>query len=235
MTRAVGLSFPILVVAAATAGVAARGQEGPLKAETTQEAPPAALAGPIKEVLQTHAIRVVDGQGKPLARIWLRKSIPGSSKPGGPKGAVLYPFLAEGELLGAVEYVSQGHDYRDQTIAPGLYTLRYGLQPVNGDHLGVSLYRDYALLISAAKDEGVAEVPKKDLEKRSAEAAQSNHPAVLLLTSAPTGGKAGETGVCHDEEKNLWGVVLPLSLSVKGEDAPVPASVQLIVVGAAMT
>ena len=77
-----------------------------------------------------------------------------ASRPG-PKGAVLFPVLAEGELLGALRFPGEGHDYRDQTIAKGVYTLRYGFQPVNGDHLGVSTYRDYALLVPAAKDKAL--------------------------------------------------------------------------------
>ena len=51
-----------------------------------------------------------------------------------------------------LQFATEGHDYRDQPIAKGVYTMRYGLQPVNGDHLGVSTYRDYSLLLPAAKD-----------------------------------------------------------------------------------
>src|SRR5262245_15313251 len=112
---------------------ASRGQDGPLKVEATKDAPPAALAAPIKEPLDARAIQIAAGDGKPFAKIWLRKSIPASSKPAGSKGTILFPFLAEGELLGALELISEAHDYRDQAIPPGVYTLRYGLQPVNGD------------------------------------------------------------------------------------------------------
>ena len=91
-------------------------------------------------------------KGNTYAEFWLRKTIPASGKPTGPRGAVLYPILAEGELLGALRFPGEGHDYRDQTIAQGVYTLRYGLQPVNGDHLGVSPFRDYAP--AAARGQG---------------------------------------------------------------------------------
>src|SRR5262249_21712282 len=125
----------------------------------------------VRAVLADQGYRVVDGQGKPYAEIWLRKAVPASEKPAGPKGALLFPFLAEGELLGALRFPAEGHDNRDQTIAPGVYTLRYGLQPVNGDHLGVSPYRDYALLLPAVKDTALANLPGKRLEERSAESA----------------------------------------------------------------
>jgi hypothetical protein len=222
----------VAAVAIGTGSVSA--QDGPFKADRSDGAPPGALAAPIKDELETSSVRILDGQGKPLARIWLRKHVPAASKPAGPKEAILYPFLGEGELLGAIEFAAEGHDYRDQSIAPGVYTLRYGLQPVNGDHLGVSTYRDYALLLPAANDKALEMVPKKLLEKQSAAAAASNHPAVFLLTTAPAGAKA-EPAMVHDETKNLWGVVLPLGLSVKGESGSSPAVVQMIIVGAAMT
>lgn len=36
----------------------------------------------------------------------------------------------------------------------------------------------------------------------------------------------------HDAEKNTWRVVVPLSLSVKGESTPMSFSVSIIIVGA---
>ena len=39
--------------------------------------------------------------------------------------------------------------------------------------------------------------------------------------------------MAHDQEKDLWGAVIPLSLDVKGASGPITLPVQLIVVGAA--
>src|SRR5205823_14273793 len=108
-----------------------------------------------------------DGTGRIVAEIWLRKTTSCSEKPTGPKGAIQFPFLADGELLGVLQFATEGHDYRDQPIAKGVYTMRYGLQPVNGDHLGVSTYRDYVLLLPAAKDKSLAVPTRKQLEDRS--------------------------------------------------------------------
>jgi hypothetical protein len=221
-------------LALTTLNSAARAQEGPYKAEASKDSPPAALTAPIKDVLEARAIQILGADGKPLARVWLRKGIPASARPAGAKGTILFPFLAEGELIGALEFVGEGHDFRDQTVPRGVYTLRYGLQPVNGDHLGVSEFRDYALLIPAAKDTAVAAIPKKTLEKQSSESAGSNHPTILLLVAAPKDAKP-EPATVRDETKNLWGVVLPVSISIKGEAAPVSTNLQLIIVGAAMT
>ncbi|HEV3168347.1 MAG TPA: hypothetical protein VGZ22_30360 [Isosphaeraceae bacterium] len=222
----------LLTVALSLCPAAAWAQESysvlPLK-----EAPPAALASPIKAVLNAQGYRVVDDQGKTVADFWLRKAVPASGKPAGPKETILYPVLAEGELLGALRYPADGHDYRDQTINAGVYTLRYGLQPVNGDHLGVSPYRDFACLLLASKDTALADLSQKKLENQSAEAAGSSHPAVLMLLAPPPGSK-GELTIVHDDVKNTWGAVVPLTLAVKGQTEPATLPVQLVLVGAAM-
>lgn len=202
------------------------------KIEPLKQAAPAGVPAAVRAALSGEGYKVVDGQGKTYAEVWLRKAVPASETPGGPKGAVQFPFLAEGELLGALHFPGEGHDYRDQSIAKGVYTLRYGLQPVNGDHLGVSPYRDYALLLPAAKDTSLTNLAAKPLNDRSSESAGTSHPAVLMLVAAPAAGPA-PPALNHDEEKNTWGAVVPLNLEVKGAAAPTPVNVQLIVVGAA--
>lgn len=200
------------------------------KIEPLKEAPPEALASPVKSALADSGYRISTDDGKPFLDLWLRKDVPAKSAPGKPKGAIQFPFLAEGELLGAVRYQAEGYDYRDQVIDPGLYTLRYGLQPVNGDHLGVSPYRDYGLLLPSEMDEKVENLDKKPLESRSAEAAGTNHPAVLLMVTAPDGKKAPATN--DDQENDRWGAVIALPLKPEGGSST-DFPVQLIIDGAA--
>jgi hypothetical protein len=222
----------VILLAVAILPTAVLAQES-YKIETLKEGPPSALAPAIKESLAAQGYRVLDDQGKTYAEVWLRKTIPAKGKPAGPQGAVLFPVLAEGELLAALRFPGEGHDYRDQTIAQGVYTVRYGLQPVNGDHLGVSTYRDYALLVPAAKDKALANLPPKRLEEQSAESAGTNHPAVLMLLAAPSVSST-EPSMVHTEDLNTWGAVVPLSLGVAGESQPVALSIQLILIGMAM-
>jgi hypothetical protein len=222
----------LIVLTAVLLPAAGRAQES-YKIEVLKEGPPAGLAGAIKDVIGNTGFRVLNDQGKSYAEFWLRKAIPATGKPAGPQGAILFPVLAEGELLGALRFTDEGHDYRDQTIAKGTYTLRYGLQPVNGDHLGVSTYRDYALLLPTGKDQAVADLAQKRLEQQSAESAGTSHPAVLMLLAPPPDSKA-EPAIVHDETLNTWGAVIPLSLAVKGESPPAALSIQLILIGMAM-
>jgi hypothetical protein len=222
------LSF-LAVLALGMATKAAAADE--YKLEKLSDGPPTGISSAIKETLEAGGHRVLDAKGKPLADIWLRKATPASGKPDGPKGAILYPVLTEGELIGVVRFAAKGNDYRDQPIAPGVYTLRYGLQPVNGDHLGVSVNRDYALLLPAAKDSDTADLPRKKMEERSAEAVATSHPGVLLLLAAPE-SLPKDPSMVNDQMLNTWGAVLTLPLHVKGESASVPLPVQLVVVGA---
>ena len=227
------LRHAILLAVALTPTVV-RAQET-YKVEVLKQAPPEAISGAIRGVLEAQGYRIVDDQGKSYAEFWLRKATPARGKPAGPKGAILFPVLQEGELFGALRFAGEGHDYRDQAIESGVYTLRYGLLPINGDHLGVSPNRDYALLLPAAKDTAIAALPRKKLEAGSAESAGSSHPAILILMAAPDASPAkGEPALVRDEEKNTWGAVVPLSLAVDGESAPVTLNIQLIVVGAAL-
>ena len=203
------------------------------KVEPLKEAPPAALAGPVKETLNPEGLRIVDGQGKTYVDLWFRKATPASGKPAGPNGPVLFPTLKVGELIGALRFPAEGRDYRDQAISEGVYTMRYGLQPMNGDHLGASPFRDFALLLPAAKDKTVGDLALKLLHEESAESAGTSHPAILMFLEAPPStGKAGAT-IVHDEEKNTWGIATALSVLPKGETESVPLPVQLVVVGVA--
>ena len=207
--------------------------QGSFKVSVLKEAPPAAAATAVRGLLNEEGFRIQDDKGQTLADIWLRKTIPASEKPSGPKGAVLFPFLADGELIGFLQFASEGHDYRDQAIAKGCYTLRYGLQPVNGDHLGVSTFRDYSLLLPAAKDLKVDLPPRKQLEQLSAESAGTSHPTILLMQGASAEASKTNPGMVHDAEKNTWSVEIPLKVLVKGEAEPVVQPVLIVVVGAA--
>ena len=206
-------------------------QDAAFQIQGFDEAAPKELSSPILEQLSPLGYKILSENGKPLAEIWLRKQIATKKKPSGPEGAVQFPFLEEGELLGVVRFLQEAHDHREQSILPGLYTVRFGLHPINGDHLGVSPYRDYGLLLPAEKDSKLAAPDRKALESASAEASGTNHPAVLLLQSVKNGSKAGT--LTRNEEKNFWGLVVPLMLNAEGEADSVAYPLEFVFFGAA--
>jgi hypothetical protein len=199
------------------------------KASPLAKAAPEGVSASIREVLATEGWQILGDDGKTVLNVWLRKEIPGSSKPEGPKGNILFPFLAEGELMAAVEVVSQVGDYRDQPIAPGLYTFRYGVQPINGDHLGASPNRDFGCLIPANKDQKSDRLTRKNLEHDSAEAAGTSHPAIMMFLAPETDVKAGQ--ILRDDANDRTSVVLPIV--IKSSDNKASVMLQWIVSGRA--
>lgn len=221
-----------LLLLLATLATARTGLAQEFQVERLEEAPPSGLSAPIRQALDTQGYRItVDGKNH--VDIWLRKSVPAKAKPSGAKGSILYPVLAEGELIGAARYSAAGQDYRDQEIAPGLYTLRYGLRLDDGNHANVSPYKDYALLLPAAADQDLAVLAAKPLHKTSTAAAGTDHPAVLNLAE-PTvrTAKASAPEMSHDDMSETWGLVVPLGLAISGESAEAAIVLNLIVAGA---
>jgi hypothetical protein len=146
-------------------------------------APPAEAPGPIAATLQKDGIKVAGGSGPAVCEIWFR-----STAPSGPKSAeeaVSLPTIPQGALLGVLRFPGRGSDRRGQTIKPGVYTLRYSLQPVNGDHQGVAPQRDFLVMVPVADDtkaDAIANID--DLMKMSRKASGTPHPAILSMASS---------------------------------------------------
>ena len=105
--------------------------------------PPSDLPAGIAGTLQKDGAKIVAGSG-PFCEIWFRTTAP--SGPKSAEDAVTLPTIPQGALLGALRFPGRGSDRRGQNIKPGVYTLRYSLQPVNGDHQGVAPQRDFFVL-----------------------------------------------------------------------------------------
>lgn len=175
------------------------------KVEPITEAPPASeLAPAVAELLGGSAFRVVRGESRVVCEVWMCKqwTIKGELPKVG--GDVIYP-LQPGQLIGVARYPRKAADFRDQDIAPGLYTIRYGQQPVDGAHVGTSPTRDFLLLLKADEDKDVAALDYKALIKKSAEAAGSNHPLLLSMQRLPeSSATAAPPTIRHQEEHDWW-------------------------------
>jgi hypothetical protein len=145
--------------------------------------PPSDLPPAIAGALQKDGSKIVAGSGTAFCEIWFR-----STAPSGPKSTedgVTLPAIPQGALLGALRFPARGADRRGQNIKPGVYALRYALQPVNGDHQGVAPQRDFMVMIPAADDPGPDAKPTfDDLMKLSRKASGTPHPAVLSMSAS---------------------------------------------------
>jgi hypothetical protein len=198
------------------------------KLEPLDEAFPAdAVSEEIGKQLGNKGLRVVRGAARTVCDLWLCKEWAAAEAK--PSGDVIYPFQP-GQLIGLARFPRKASDFRDQDIAEGVYTLRYGQQPVDGAHVGTSPTRDFLLLIKADQDKSPAPPDYKQLTKASAQAAGSNHPLLLSLQRlAPTTTSA--PAIRHDEAHEWW--IVALSGQLKQGAATKPQLLELVVVGKA--
>lgn len=156
------------------------GADGPLAVEAAKVDPPPEISQKVRDTLQPEALRVSQGE-QPFADFWLRADVPEASSPSTELG-VSFGQLKVGTLVGAVRFPAKWSDYKELPILPGVYTLRYAVQPQDGAHMGVSIYRDFLLMIPAKMDEDPdTEYRPDELVQASAEAAVGRHPATLSL------------------------------------------------------
>jgi hypothetical protein len=152
-------------------------------------APPAELAPAIGQALEQQGTKIMGSSGV-FCEVWFRTSLPAGAKSA--EESVTLPTIPHGTLVGAIRFPAQGADRRGQPIKPGVYTLRYSLQPLNGDHLGVSPQRDFLVLVPAGDDKDLNATPNFDtLMAMSRKASGTPHPAVLSMWGASASDPAG--------------------------------------------
>ncbi|HVP00688.1 MAG TPA: hypothetical protein VMT15_21605 [Bryobacteraceae bacterium] len=152
--------------------------------------PPSEAAAPILATLNKAGSKIVADSGSTLVELWLRSTMP--SGPASSEPSVTLPTIPQGALLGVLRFPAKGSDRRGQTIAPGVYTLRYGDYPINGNHQGVAPQRDFLILVPAALDKSADPISDFDaLMDLSRKAAASAHPAVLSFWKADSDQKPG--------------------------------------------
>jgi hypothetical protein len=195
------------------------------KVEAFTAAPPADVLSPeVAEVLSHDGVKVSQGE-KLLAEFWFRKDIP--AKAGfTPTANVLYPFES-GELIGVVRFSSTREDFRNQQFRRGVYTLRYGQQPVDGNHVGTSDTLDFLLLLPAKKDKTVEKLAPNKMFNLSAEVSGSTHPAILSMLAAT--GDSKPPAVAHDAARELWS--LKVALPIKAGDDAKTLPVEFVIEG----
>lgn len=156
---------------------------------------PSELAPPLAAHLAAGGVRAT-ASGTTLTFWWV-KALPVTAG----SAAASWAGVEEGSLVGAVSIDAPFRDIRGRVIKPGVYTLRYGIQPANGDHLGVSPYRDFLLLSPAAIDTDAAPTGHDGTIDLSKKTVGGSHPAVWSIdppvaTEAPLAVHTTDLG--HD-------------------------------------
>jgi hypothetical protein len=175
VTRNMRAALALLVVCLVVPSSRANAQD--LVATKEAVALPTELAESIRALLQPDTTVVMRGDNR--LEFWWVKGVPLDSAP---EGRPSWSNVPDGALVGAVKVTEAMTDTRGQPIKPGVYTLRFALQPQDGDHMGVSPHREFLLVAPAADDQmaepagfkGAVGLAKKTLGK--------SHPAALSLS-----------------------------------------------------
>jgi hypothetical protein len=142
-------------------------------------APPATVAGPIAKALEPKGYRVATPDGP--VDLWLRAELPAGKNS---ESGVIYDKLPPSSFVGVITFAKDSKDYKGQRIAAGTYTMRYEVQPDNGDHLGTAPTRDFVLLVPVASDPDPAAVfDVNKLVALSQIGSGTRHPLPLNLLS----------------------------------------------------
>lgn len=133
-------------------------------------------------------------------------------------GTAAWTDVPEGALIGAVRVGRAFRDIRGKTIKPGVYTLRYGIQPDNGDHLGVSPHRHFLLLSPAALDKNPAPQGHDATIELSKEAIGGSHPGVWSIDPPAASDKQPILSV-HKTELEHQTLIVEVPVSRDGKSA----------------
>lgn len=193
---------PILLALAALVSLGVAGTRAQsLNATKGTDAPPADLAAPIAAQLAPGNVNVTVTVGGVVLDLWWVKTIALAKSPA---AAPAWSDVADGTLVGAIRVSAPWSDIRGYMVKPGVYTLRYALQPANGDHLGVSPNREFLLMSPAAADTTPDAVGYKGAVDLSKQTVHRAHPSALSL-DPPAATGAPLTPVTTD--LGLQGVV----------------------------
>lgn len=151
---------------------------------------PDSVPAATRELLAADGVAVQSGDVV-VASFWMRNA-PFEGEPASGFG-VRFDNIPEGAFLGVMEFPEKGSDYREQSVPPGVYTIRFGLHPEDGNHMGVAPSRDFGLLCPVDKDTEVGENYDFDGIVELSANVGNPHPTVARL-ELPEG----------DAHPNLW-------------------------------
>ena len=170
---------------------------------------PSEIQAPVAAQLKAGGVRAaIDGV---TLDFWWSAGVPLSG------GSAAWADVAEGTLIGALKVSRAFRDIRGKTIKPGVYTLRYGIQPDNGDHLGVSPHRQFLLVSPAALDKNPAPQGHDDTIELSKEAVGGSHPAVLSID--PPAGAAQPVLSIHKTDLDHQALIVEVPAVRGGQPA----------------
>lgn len=209
------ICFVLLVTLCA---IAVGAQSNPSKPEQLPKLSDTHVADTIRNQLEPNGYRVVTPDGP--VDVWFRAQVPTGKNP---EDGAIYDKLVSSTFVGVIQFAKDSRDYKGERIPAGIYTLRYQVQPNDGDHLGTAPTRDFLLVMPAESDtDPSATYTFEQMVKLSSRVNGSNkHPTPLNLVAPES--KAFPIVYKDDEDHTILSVQLktaagplPIALVVKG-------------------
>lgn len=223
MPRTAAIALFVLILTSAPS----LGADAKYAIKTVPSPAPKELKEPFQNLLSDQAIQLTDAKGSVIGQVWLRKDVPVKPSPNQAKGAAAYGDIEETTLLGVVKFDQPVTDYRKQRVKPGVYTLRFAMQPQDGDHTGTAPFNEFCLLTPAARDDNPQPLKDaKELHELSKRASGTSHPAVLLLFPNE---KPQEKPQLEAKENDHWVLFAKEEGSAGGKK--VPLGIGLVLIG----
>jgi hypothetical protein len=192
-----------------------------------EKPPPSEVSDDIKKLLQTKAVQLVSG-GNAQFEFWFTAELPLQSNPESAiKGLQL---LKQATLLGVVAVHANKRDYKDNDLFKGVYTMRFALQPQDGNHSGTADFPYFAVLIPAKADtklEGISDY--KTLVKASSKDTPSDHPVIISLR--PASSADGELPKLSEPVPDHQSVRVKIPARVSGSDKTIPVVFEFVYKG----
>ena len=185
---------------------------------TASVAVPPEIAAPIAALLAPQVTTITTSTTK--VELWWVQSLPlreGAKSPA-------WSDVAEGTLVGVLRIGSDWKDIRGHALRPGVYTLRFALQPQNGDHMGISPNREFLLFAPAADDTSPAPAGYEGAVELAKKASRRSHPASLSI-DPPSASAPALSATTNDLGHQVVVVSVPTS-------AGTPLTFGLVVEGA---
>ena len=178
-----------------------------LTVSSASAAPPDAMAPAIAAQLQTSADTVHIGDA--TLEFWWVKAVQVSAEGPG------WSSVESGTLVGAARVTGPFKEIRGKPVKPGAYTLRFGLQPQNGDHLGISANREFLLLSPAEVDRDPKVLGFDGVVALAKQTIGTSHPASLSLDPPEEATGAARSPMTNDLGHK--GVVIEVKQSLNGK------------------
>jgi hypothetical protein len=219
--RAVALFVPVILLSHVSA------QEGKFSIKPGTTPAPKELAAGVQKLLGKSSIQLLDEGGKVVGEFWFRSEIPADATPEQIKNGITWREVKQSEVIGAVRFEQDWTDYRKQKVKAGVYTLRLGYQPSDGDHQGSSEFQDFLLLVAADKDKKPELLDVKHMVELSGASIGATHPGVFMLAPNAKGVGPGIIAL----PRSHWVLQAKSEITVAGKQTGKSMGIGLNVVG----